>query len=240
MPKSELVQSVLRAAELLKIVSAAPGGISLTAIAQKSKLQKSTAYNLLRTLCAADFLTKGDHNQFTLGAALLKLAAQDYDAALQSSMKKSLSDIYKKFPDDILTVSTFDRGVIRCVLRMSPELPGEIVSCSGKTFPAYISMTGLALHCYWEKFIEQHYPFEDYGADMWGNTENFRVALQETRRNGYCWKQRAGHWASAFVMPQGWVLGFSGNSTTAPSQVSIRHQAAKEFARQVWGDESVK
>ena len=75
---------------------------------------------------------------------------------------------------------------------------------------------------------------------MWGNTENFRVALQETRRNGYCWKQRAGHWASAFVMPQGWVLGFSGNSTTAPSQVSIRHQAAKEFARQVWGEESVK
>ena len=237
MPKSELVQSVLRAAELLKSVSASPGGAGLTTLAQKNKLQKSTAYNLLRTLCAVDFLVKDEHNQFTIGPGLLKLAEHDYDSALQSSMEKALLELHKKFPADILTVSTFDHGVIRCVLRAAPDAPGSIIVNPGRTFPAYLSATGLALHCYWEKIIEQHYPFEDYGSDMWEQAAYFRKALQETRRNGYCWKQRGSNWAAAFVLPQGWVLGFSGSSTPVAKQVNMRHQAAKDFAAQVWDSE---
>ena len=240
MPKSELVQSVLRAAELLKIVSASPGGAGLTTLAQKSNLHKSTAYNLLRTLCAADFLVKDEHNQFTIGPGLLQLAAHDYDTALQSSMAKALLELHKKFPDDVITVSTFDHGVIRCVLRAAPDAPGSVIENPGRTFPAYLSATGLALHCYWEKIIEQHYPFEDYGIDMWEQAAYFRMALQETRHNGYCWKQRDGIWAAAFIMPQGWALGFCGSSTPASEQINLRHTAAKEFADTVWGSESKK
>ena len=58
MPHSELVQSLLKGLDLLKLISLKNNGVRLNELAAETGIKKTTLHNLLRTLCARDFWSK--------------------------------------------------------------------------------------------------------------------------------------------------------------------------------------
>lgn len=242
MAQSDLVQSLLRGMDLLKLAASAPEGMRLSELARKSDLQKTTAYNLLRTLCARDFLVKDQHNRFQLGPAVFELAAASLATDLMNKAAEALKIVHQKFPQDVLTFSTLEGTTVRCKLRFSPDMPGEVQYPVNRTFPPYTSVTALALQAaapHKSEAIERQYPFEDYGEGMWGAVYNFNRAKAETLKLGYCWRQSKERFSTAFIMPDGFVLGF-GSEGIAEIEAPKRQTAARDFRRQVWKVEDKK
>jgi DNA-binding IclR family transcriptional regulator len=137
---------------------------------------------------------------------------------------------------DVLTFSTLEGPAARCKLRFSPDRPGELQMPANRTFPPYVSVTSLALQAaapHKAELIERQYPFEDYGEGMWGAIYNFNRAKANTLKLGYCWRQSEERFSAAFIMPDGYVLGFGGEGI-AESEGIRRHKAALAFRRKVW------
>ena len=236
MAKSDLVQSLLRGLDLLRLAASRRDGMSLSELAAASNLQKTTAYNLLRTLCARDFLVKDSKNRFQLGPAVFELAAHGHTQDVMSKATEALRTLYEKFPNDVLTLSTMNGGTLRCVLRFSPDRPGELQQPANRTFPPYLSVTALALQAAnpdKAENIERQFPFEEYGEGLWGSMFNFNRAKTETLQLGYCWRQSEERFSIAFIMPDGFALGFSGEGL-AENEAARRQIAAQTFKQQVW------
>lgn len=236
MAQSDLVQSLLRGMDLLRLAASAPEGMRLSELAEKSGLQKTTAYNLLRTLCARDFLVKDQHNRFQLGPAVFEMAAASHTTSMMTLAGQAMRQLHEKFPLDVLTFSTLEGTEARCKLRFSPDRPGELQMPANRTFPPYISVTSLALQAaapHKAENIERQYPFEDYGEGLWGSIFNFNRAKANTLKLGYCWRQSEERFSAAFIMPDGFVLGFGGEGI-AETEGIRRHKAALEFRRKVW------
>ena len=73
MPHSELVQSLLRGLDILKLISSKPEGMRLNEIVEATGLNKSTIHNLLRTMAAREFVVKDALNRFTIGPAVVEM-----------------------------------------------------------------------------------------------------------------------------------------------------------------------
>lgn len=246
MPGSELVQSLLRGLELLQIVAAAPAGLTLSEISDKAKLQKSTAYNLLRTLCAKGFLEKTSDNRFVKGIALTALVSGGKDALLLEKAARALQIMQEKNPEAVLIFTALENGVAKVKLRFSPDRPGELQWWSNRHFPPYLSVTALALQAAnpeQSALIEEQYPFEEYGEAIWGNEEVFQEELAKILHRGYCWKQKSNQIAAAFILPEGFVLGISivrdKNSADPAKLLETLSLAAEEFKSQVWQSKGI-
>ncbi|MBE6367256.1 MAG: hypothetical protein E7052_05030 [Lentisphaerae bacterium] len=236
MAQSDLVQSLLRGMELLRLAASRPEGMTLSELAAASNLQKTTAYNLLRTLCARDFLHKDAQNRFQLGPAVFEMASAGHSSELMNKAAAALRSLHEAFPMDVLTFSTIDGGRIRCKLRFSPDRPGELQQPTDRNFPPYLSVTALALQAAnpdKAESIERQYPFEEYGEGLWGSAEHFARAKQETLKMGYCWRQSEDRFSIAFIMPEGFVVGFGGEGM-AKTEAAKRHKAAEKFKKLVW------
>ena len=241
MPGSELVQSLLRGLELLQIAAAAPDGLTLSEIAEKANLQKSTAYNLLRTLCAKGFLEKDSSGRFRAGITLTALATGGSNANLLERAAGALKIMQQQFPQDVLTFTELENGTARVKLRFSPDRPGELQWWNNRHFPPYLSVTALALqaaHPEQQELVEQKYPFEEYGEALWGSSEVFQQELARIASQGYCWKKKPGQLAAAFILPDGFVLGCSRACNVSANDAAVlveeRRKAAAEFKKQIW------
>jgi IclR family transcriptional regulator, KDG regulon repressor len=73
---SESVQSVARAAEVLKVLAQGGWGMGVSEIAQTAGLGKSTTHRLLSSLIEAEFVRmEPNSHRYTLGSGLLQLTA---------------------------------------------------------------------------------------------------------------------------------------------------------------------
>ncbi|MFA6930827.1 MAG: helix-turn-helix domain-containing protein [Lentisphaeria bacterium] len=230
MPRSELVQSLVRGLELLRMAASRPGGMRLNELAQESGLKKNTTHNLVRTLCARGFLIKDTMNRFSTGPAIFELLAGQHRDALRERAGIALLQLSNEFSGDTLTVSTIDAGAVRCVLRISPDRPGELQKAPEISFAPYTSTTAVALQAGGSEAaaaLEQQYPFEEYGAGMWGTRKAFAKAKTDTRKKGYFLRQKEQHFTLAFLLPDCLALGFSGDDPK--SAVTSRIVAAARF-----------
>ena len=74
MANSDLVQSLLRGLDLVKLLAAHPEGAHLNDLAEATGLKKPTVHNLLRTLCARGFAARDDAGRYVVGPALTAAA----------------------------------------------------------------------------------------------------------------------------------------------------------------------
>ncbi len=230
MPGSELVQSLVRGLELLRIAGSRPGGMRLNELAEGAGLKLNTAHNLVRTLCARGFLVKDAMSRFTTGPAIFELVAGMRGEAQRERMGKALLQLAAKFPEDTLTVSTIDAGVVRCVLRISPDRPGELQKAPEIFFAPYTSTTSVVLQSGASEAaaaLEKQYPFEEYGLGMWGSREAFVKIRSEVRRKGYFLRRDKERFTMAFLLPDGYGLGFSGDAPE--SALPFRIEAGEAF-----------
>lgn len=72
--KRPRVQSVARAAAIMRVVAASEGGLTAPNIARAVGLSRPTTYHLLHTLCDEGLLLRGGHREYRLGLRVGTLA----------------------------------------------------------------------------------------------------------------------------------------------------------------------
>ncbi len=231
MPQSELVQSVLKALDILRAVAEAPNGLRLNEIAERFEMKTSTAHNLVRTLRARGFLDKDAANRFLPGAALPELARHSGRSRTLEAAGETLRKLGRIFPKAVLTFSELTPGAIFCRLRVSPDRPGELQTPLDQRINPYTSVTALVLQSTGLNAaeFERVYPFEEYGAVRWGTPEALAEARKNVRRNGFALWPGA-RTAIAVAIPEHFAIGLSTEDPLAaiPPELSAAAAALKQ------------
>lgn len=238
MPHSELVQSLLRGLDILKHISTRPDGMRLNELTVATGLKKPTLHNLLRTLAARGFVFKDNMNRFNIGPALYEISASGTLMRRQIKAQSKFASLAEELPGCTITLSTLSVDTVRCLLRISPDAPGEIQRPTDRSFTPYVMASAIVLQAvYPEKSVqlEKRYPFDEYGVGMWGSQENFSAEKQKVLQDGFCRRISRGTLSLAFAMPECYVLGFY---TPAQYEYDIEkyREAASNFRNAVWGD----
>lgn len=237
MANSDLVQSLLRGLDLIELLAAHPEGAHLNDLAEALGLKKPTAHNLLRTLCARGFAAKDDAGRYVVGPALVAAAERVERSDRGRLAETTLLELADHFPGHVLTVATLTPTVVKCELRVSPDMPGVVQHPVGRDFAPYSSVSAIVLQAanpQEARRLEALYPFDEYGVGIWGDPAAFAEVCGKVLREHLLMRERNGHIALAFVMPGCRSLGFSFHRDGGFSLEPYR-AAAAEFRRRVWG-----
>ena len=238
MANSDLVQSLLRGLDLVEMLADHPEGLHLNDIAAKSGLKKPTAHNLLRTLCARGFAARDEAGRYTVGSALCAAADKTRHSERAKLAESALLELARSFPEHVLTLAALKDSAVKCVMRVSPDLPGVVQHPENREFMPYSSVSAIVLQAANPQAahrMEQLYPFDEYGAGLWGTWESFTAELQQVAHDGCFARESNGHFAFAFLMPEYHTLGFSiRRRELSPLEPYL--EAAAKFRRKIWGN----
>jgi len=230
MPNSELVHSVLKALDILRLAAESRQGIRLADISAELNLKTTTAHNIVRTLRARGYLAKDAQGGYVLGPAPEELLQSMRRRTIFQRGGALLQTLARRYPQAVLTLSELTSGGICCRLRISPDRPGELQHPWDRFFPPYSSLTGrclLALSPDAEAF-EEEFSFEEYGARYYPDFSAFLAERMAIRKQGYCCQRRGENTAgAAFFIPDRYAVGISRveqNTVSFPDiAAKIRH-----------------
>ena len=239
MPHSELVQSLLRGLDILKHISSRTDGMRLNELSVVTGLKKPTLHNLLRTLIARGFVFKDNMNRFNIGPALYEIAGSGALPRRQIKIQTAFVKLHTALPGCTVTLAGLSVNTVRCLLRISPDVPGELQHPAERYFTPYVMASSIVLQAAYPeeaKALEERYPFDEYGVGMWGNMENFSAAKQKVLQDGFCCRISKGMAALAFVMPEFYALGFH-FPLDNDFNVSKYRKIADDFRAMVWEEQ---
>lgn len=149
------VQVVSRTAAIMRALSAHPGGLSLTAIANEVGLPRSTVQRLVTALEVEGLVDgKGPHGGTRLGptvSSLMATAHADMVVFGRHQLKMLLDEINES--SSILTAVNAKSMVLET---MTAEHPLRVTLCQGSQRPLYASAGGKALlSAYSEEMLER-------------------------------------------------------------------------------------
>jgi DNA-binding IclR family transcriptional regulator len=188
MPASENVQSVVRATEILELVSSSEGGMTLKELSLTLKLKPQTVHNLARTLVTRRLLEKLAHPpRYRLGEALIQMVTRHHDHELKRKAGTAVHEIAARLPTVVLAQGL--GGEIQVLMRMSPERPGVAEQPRHHSLGAYASSSALVFQAFWTEEernnFRRRYPFEEFGAGLWQSEATLDRYLEEVRHKGY-------------------------------------------------------
>ncbi|WNI18760.1 IclR family transcriptional regulator [Actinacidiphila sp. ITFR-21] len=157
-PRSGEVQSVMRAAALLRVVAQSSDGMGLSDLARETGLNTTTAYRLLKTLCNANLLCRNAAaDKYLPGNLLLDLARSSFASSASARVMETLqtlarrtgetaafgvrgrtgvtvafsvpSDAPLRFTGGIGRTESFEGSAMgHCLLAFDPELRQEVIN----------------------------------------------------------------------------------------------------------------
>jgi DNA-binding IclR family transcriptional regulator len=201
MPHGELIQSVLRAVNLLELVAHSERGLSLGEVCTALGLKQPTAHNLMRTLASRGLVEKTSSPvRYRLGPAVLALAGEYSTHNLIRRAEAVLGECFGELraflpaqlgpeQEAALSFSQYVGGEIVMMLRVRAQRP-NVIERPRMTFGAYSSAASLVFQAYWNPEEQRRYarlhPFQETGASLWKSEEKFLAFLQTVRETGYC------------------------------------------------------
>lgn len=188
MAKWEMVQSVIKVADILETVADSETGMRLNEISEKLNIKNTTVHNLVRTLVAKGFLDKNAKNCYTLGQGLEDLVNRQMSRKIFSKAEDELQRLAEKIPDAVMVITEIAYSEIVVRMRISPDRPGTIQRPANQTFFPYSSVTGLLFLALAEKDLDSillRYPFTEYGSHLWKTEENLTKYLSTVKKKGY-------------------------------------------------------
>lgn len=189
MAGGNLVQSLLRAADIVNLVVEAKQGISLQELSSQLGLNNTTVYNLIRTLAHRNWLRKDSSGRYFIGNALIDIAVSSSNNHILERSAGIMLDLAKKYPEAIITLSEFAAGEIWCRRRVSPDKPGIVQQPDNQKFMPYTSVTGLIFQAFLPEDLfdmaEEKYPFYEFGIGAWGSEEKLAEQLKIIKTRGY-------------------------------------------------------
>ncbi|MDA3963466.1 MAG: helix-turn-helix domain-containing protein [Planctomycetota bacterium] len=187
MPGSDLVQSVLRACDLLEHL-AGSDGIRLQEFSEATGLKPPTVHNLLRTLAARGYANQDDSGRWRLGDTPRSLADRDHDRDLLVKARSVLLGIADDIPNSILNLAEVVENHVVVQMRASPDRPQAIQQPRRQVLPPYGSAGGLACLAFSDHStatrIREAHPFEEGGSALWRDRASLDAYLQRSRAAG--------------------------------------------------------
>lgn len=167
MPGSELIQSVVRAAEIIRLVGASPDGVGLAELAERLGLKSPTVHHLVRTLVETGMLEKlTSPIRYRIGPALRGIAATQSGRNLHTAAAAVMQQMEKDLGNANIVLAEFVNNDVAVTLRMSVDQPGVIQRSAHQSLAAYSSASTLLFQALWSsqtrENYRQRYPFEDY------------------------------------------------------------------------------
>jgi DNA-binding IclR family transcriptional regulator len=201
MPRNELIQSLLRAVDVVELVAQSERGLSLGEVCNSLGLKQPTAHNLIRTLVARDFVERtASPVRYRLGSAVARLAEERQSHALVRQASTIMNDLFERFrgllppklaPQEEATLSfaQYIGGEVVMLLRLRMQRPG-VLERPKHVMSAYESATALTFQSIWTAeeldVYRRRHPFLDQGAPVWKTQEKLDKFLIKARELGYC------------------------------------------------------
>jgi IclR family transcriptional regulator, KDG regulon repressor len=191
MPGNNLVQSVLRAVDLLELLASHPGGVSLGELCARLRLKAPTVHNLLRTLASRALVERhGPPVRYRLGPRLTEMAQQVEHLAAERQCEALLRQLVTDGVAESAHLAKQAAGDLVVVLRMDSSRPHlserpvarplhPYASCAGLVFQAFCGRQQLAA-------FRRAHPFGVFGAAVWPSEEEIEAELERIRGDGFC------------------------------------------------------
>lgn len=177
-----------RAMEILSCFDPKHSALTLTQIAEITKLPMSTCHRIVGTLEAGGFLSKGSDRKFRVGTKLWTIAQHaPLSERLRESALPTLARLYEETGENV-TLAVLDRGQALYVDRLVGERSIPTISRAGGHLPLHTTGVGKVLLAYQsEKAIEQYLskPLPRPTPQSITQPDALRRDLAEVRKNGY-------------------------------------------------------
>ena len=226
---ASLVQSVLRAVDLLEAAAAAESGLALAELAEALGVAVPTAHNLAKTLASRGYLERSSRPvRYRLGGALLDLAERQMRRVWLSRAEGVVRGLFQDLGVATVLLAEDAAGDFLPRLRMDPSRPDVLERVVNRHLSPYASAVALCFQAFWPEaeaaaFRDRH-PFSEYGQGLWRDLAHLQEFLASVRRAGHVGLQDSGSPRVAFpVTLQGGVFaGCLGASLNAPDLAKAR------------------
>lgn len=190
MANNDLVKSLLKGLDILEIVSASEDGISLAEITERTGLKGPTAYNLIRTLVACEYLERAENPvRYKPGLKAVRIGAGYMRRNFLQHAERVIHDLECQLPSPTITLAEMVSGQIVTTLRISPDNPGRIESCPNRVFAPYSSASALVFQAFLSQEqlteLRNRHSFWEYGSHFWENSLSLDGFIDRVRKNGY-------------------------------------------------------
>lgn len=184
-----MVQSLLRAIDILNLVSESKKGLNVTQISEVLDLHKSTVYRLLNTLQYKNYVEKDNHKNYKTGKKIIELgnkALNNIDLRNEARpYLKELGDITK----ETIHLGVIDNFEIFYIDKVESSHTIRMYSSIGKGGPLYCTGVGKALLAFSsEKYINdfiKNTKLKRFTSNTITNKEKLKDHLNEIQNQGY-------------------------------------------------------
>lgn len=187
-PKN-IVQSLIRAIDILDLVSKNKDGINVTEISDQLNLHKSTAYRLLSTLEYKNFVKKDKNKKYKVGKRVIEIG---YQALNNIDLRKEMRPILQKLgeiTEETIHLGVLDNFKVFYIDKVETSHTIRMYSSIGKGGPLYCTGIGKALLAFSEqeyinRFLKQ-VKFVKYTDNTITHKKELKDELEKIKKSGY-------------------------------------------------------
>ena len=185
MANSDLVGSVVKAMDLVKITASAKDGLKMSELAEMANLKTMTCFNLIRTLVAGGFLEK-INGRIYVGSEISHISRSRYRSDFFRNAEDSLLKLNRLFPRATTVFAVAGAYGAEQTHRIGFEHPGVIQRLNNEIMPPYASAAGLLTLAFIQDEdvklrIEEKYPFSEFGINLWKSRDALNSFLEQCR-----------------------------------------------------------
>lgn len=188
--KTQPVQSLIRALDILEFAARHEEGISLNDIAELLEVSQGAAFNLSSTLVSRGYLNKTTRPvRFTLGDTLIDLGMRQAESRWIRDVATIMQELAAQFANIntlFVTPSTYQ---LMASLRTDPTQPGIVQRPARVLDNPYSLISAIVLLAFLDEGersrIFQRYPFDEFASQEYPSLESFRDTLNTIREQGY-------------------------------------------------------
>lgn len=141
--RREGVQVIARAAAIMRLLAEAPEGLSLSRLAEKARLARSTVHRIVGALDAEGFVRQAPSGKLRLGPGLIVLAVASR-RDLRHEAARYLERLSRELRETV-DLAVLDGGDVLFIDQYTSRRQLRIVSEIGARFPLYCTANGKAL-----------------------------------------------------------------------------------------------
>lgn len=140
-----MIHSVVKATKILETVHRSPDGcIRLVDIAHELGMEKPTAFNLIKTLLALEYLAQDDPGgKYRLGPKLFKLTQGGLGDEFLSNIARPLCEEARKEIGENVALVAYRQGAVKIICRILCD--NEVVVAPNTFKPLYTTISGRCL-----------------------------------------------------------------------------------------------
>lgn len=137
------IQSISRAAAILRALERASAGLGITELAATTELPKSTVHRIVTALVEEDLLVRGADSRVRLGPAISRLGSAAHEG-LAEQLRPLLLSLRREL-DETVDLSVLDGAAARFVDQVPAPRRLRATSAVGELFPLHCTANGKAL-----------------------------------------------------------------------------------------------